>query len=265
MRRGLAIMAGLVLGASACMAANYYRQMLMLPRAAGAAPPAALTASMLLHFDESNGSTGTVDSGKFSIPILVTDGAKITNSPSKFGNAAFVGQANSSFDIVWTNYFNIGTNDWSVDFWVQADATTIGTNTTRFVMSGSSWVSIFHSSGNPGNWRFDWTTNNGSSYGTPNIPYNPQSISNQWMHIAVYRYTNWLHIATNGVHAQPNTTGRNLAGVNFTNANTKIAIGTGNSTLPLPFVDEYRVMLGENMPYRGTNFTPPTAPYTGCE
>jgi hypothetical protein len=36
MRRGLAIMAGLLLGASACVAANYYRQMLMLPRAGAA-------------------------------------------------------------------------------------------------------------------------------------------------------------------------------------------------------------------------------------
>ena len=34
MRRGLAIVAGVLLGASACMAANYYRQLLMLPRAA---------------------------------------------------------------------------------------------------------------------------------------------------------------------------------------------------------------------------------------
>ena len=31
MRRGLAIAAGLLLGASACMATGYYRQMLMLP------------------------------------------------------------------------------------------------------------------------------------------------------------------------------------------------------------------------------------------
>jgi len=40
MRRGLAIVAGLLIGASACMAANYYRQMLMLPRAAGGTAPA---------------------------------------------------------------------------------------------------------------------------------------------------------------------------------------------------------------------------------
>jgi hypothetical protein len=51
MRRGLAIVAGVLLGASACMAAGYYRQMLMLPRAAGGTAPASITVDMWQDFE----------------------------------------------------------------------------------------------------------------------------------------------------------------------------------------------------------------------
>jgi hypothetical protein len=51
MRRGLAIVAGVLLGASACMAAGYYRQLLMLPRAAAGSAAASITVDMWQDFE----------------------------------------------------------------------------------------------------------------------------------------------------------------------------------------------------------------------
>jgi len=51
MRRVLAIVAGILLGASACMAAGYYRQLMMLPRVAAGSAAASITVDMWQDFE----------------------------------------------------------------------------------------------------------------------------------------------------------------------------------------------------------------------
>jgi hypothetical protein len=97
------------------------------------------------------------------------------------------------------------------------------------------------------------------------FPYDIQAVSNAWMHLAVWRKDNALYAATNG--GRVTLTVNNLAGYNFYPANTRPMPvgGTPNSQIAFYGMDEFRICVGDAMPYGTTNFTPPSAPYTGYE
>jgi len=271
MRRGLAIVAGVLLGASACMAANYYRQMLMLPRAVGdVAPPAALTASLLLHFDEANGSTTPSDSGKYGLVVTSVSGARVTNSPAKFDNACDANASARRFEVAWTNDFAPGTNNWSFDTFVYLSGANAATNALRIFFGGNtnssrrSMCYVYKNSGSPGTLVVQLSENGSSTLGS-SFGYDITAWSNSWVHLAVYRYANILYVATNGAHVTSWVTqSTNLTGRSFSTPAEPYRVG-GAPSLTGAYLDEFRYCVGSAMPYRGTNFTPPTAAYTGYE
>jgi hypothetical protein len=278
MNKTAAFVASFLLTASLCFAAGYYRELLALPRAvAGGAAPT-LTASFLLHFDDASGSTTTTDSGKYGLAVTAQGNAFITNAPSKFSNNASLSGANGRrFEVAYTNDFAPGTNDWSFDFWLYvtgakategADWTAIGGYTNN-TMRSFIWMYKQSGTGSLSNIRIDLSTNGASATKNPIFNYNVTDNSNNWIHFAVFRYTNTLHLYTNGAPCtrQGSASDFNVSGAVFAPLNTqpfRVGGRQGANTGPT-CIDEVRYCVGSAMPYRGTNFAPPAAPYTGYE
>jgi hypothetical protein len=271
MRRGLAIVAGVLLGASACMAAGYYRQMLMLPRAAGGTAPATLTASVLLHFDEASGSTNIVDSGKNSLSVASFTGAQTTNSPAKFGNAASLeGVTARRFSVGYNSEWGApGTNNWSVDCWLNLVGAEAATNSLRRLLGDAGTPNLpFVSLSKTATKRWECTiSTNGSAFPTASWNYDVDAVSNTWMHVAIWKRSGYLYAATNGsIVAWLAGSTTNLTTYNFASTSTaSYVIGATSGRVPGSYVDEFRICVGAAMPYGTTNFTPPTAAYTGYE
>jgi hypothetical protein len=268
MRRGLAIVAGVLLGASACMAANYYRQMLMLPRAAGGTAPATLTASVLLHFDEASGATNISDSGKYGLAVTSSTGAQTTNSPTKFDNVFGLNNVTSRrFIVAWTNDFNPGQDDCSVDLWMYFDETT-GTNTVLTLLGRAGVFNVINVSknrGTPGTISVGFSTN-GTANRASTFGYDVHSFSNKYCHMAVWRKGNKLYAATNGALVSWIADNTDITGYSATSTNKlPYIIGPAPSDKGAKFMDEFRYCVGPAMPYGTNSFTPPTAPYTGYE
>jgi hypothetical protein len=261
MRRGLAIVAGLLIGASACMAANYYRQMLMLPRAAAAAAPAQNNFEWLLHFDEAPGATTFLDSGKTNLTVS-TVGAGITNSADgKFGGCANFSQTGARTIRITelnTKLSALGTNDWTLDFLTKSGSTRMGGN---IYFSGDLPSSrTFCRAG-----AFVTTTQCKLSNDGSAAPLDLSgsmawsSLTNQWVHMAYIRYGNQFYVYTNGARS---SLGGSLAGVSFAwSTMTNFFIGDFQGNLNAPeYIDE--LALRARAVWQHTNFTPPTAAYT---
>jgi hypothetical protein len=251
------------------MAAGYYRQMLMLPKAAGESV-AVKTASLLYHFDEPTGGTNLSDSGIYSWGMVVSNTACTTNSPIKFSNVlrygAYANKVNAL--IPWHPMFIPRTNDWSVDFWMYiSTANRLTTNATLMIFGGQDTANKYpfvrlQKINVEQSWRLQVSTNGTSVALQVNPPSLSLAASNAWLHVAIWRYTNALHIATNGVIC-----GRGACNFDFITNSTGISFGEYKpfQGAPADYYEEFRYCVGSAMPYRGTNFTPPTAAYTGYE
>lgn len=267
MHRPAAFLAAFGLTASLCVAAGYYRELLVLSRVAGGAIPASLTPSVLLHFNEVSGSTNITDSGRYAMVVTSVAAAQTTNNPNKFDNVAALGFGSGRrFDLPWTNDFRPGTNNWSVDMWIRQDDNASAVSPQRYIIGNDSaglrtWILIRRTT--VPQYRIDLSTN-GSTILTSTMAYDATAISNTWMHLAVWRLDNALYAATNGVIAALSTT--NLVGYNFAPTNTTgFRIGSPGGGSAMTYIDEVRYCFGSAMLYGTTNFTPPTAPYTGYE
>jgi hypothetical protein len=273
MRRGLAIVAGVLLGASACMAANYYRQMLMLPRAAVGAAPSVNRWEILMHFDEANGATNYTDSGSNSFYAgRVNTGVYTTNSPAKFGSALRLSVATGDRCFIGGNggtsgLVPPGTNDWTVEMWVYLDAALAATNKPVEITGGAStnqFVYIQKVSANGGAIGYRLSTNGITAATQVNATYDWTSKADQWVHLAVVRYTNATMMYIDGVR-MTGATDKNVTGWSFAgNYSTRPTIvGTISSGDPIRGIDEFGIRY--YAAWAGTNFTPPTAAYTGYE
>jgi hypothetical protein len=251
------------------MAAGYYRQLMMLPRAAGESV-AVKKASLLYHFDEPTGGTNLSDSGIYSWGMVVSNTACTTNTPIKFSNVLTYGSLNDKNHIMipWHPMFIPRTNDWSVDFWMYFSTVSRSyANATLVILGGQSPANQYPfvrlvKANYEARWFLEVSTN-GTTVERTLTPGNiGPAASNAWLHIAIYRYTNTLHLYTNGVRC---VTG----GCNYDFGTNTIGLSLGEykpyAGAPADFYDEFRYCVGSAMPYRGTNFTPPTAAYTGYE
>ena len=265
MRRGLAIVAGILIGASACMAAGYYRQLLMLPRAAGGSAPAQNTFALLMHFDEATGSTNFFDSGVSNISFsTMIAGVYATNTPSKFGNCMRLSTATrAGIQSAQNAWFAPGTNDWTVDGWFNLTASEAATNKALQFFGDTWFLSVSKIAANGGNVRIGYRVNTTATLNNRDVTFDWSAVAGEWVHLAVSRYTNTLVVWING-QRQVVSGNNSLSAFAFSGPWTNgLYIGTSGSTDPAPYNDEFAVR--DRAVWLGTNFTPPTAAYTGYE
>ena len=223
-----------------------------------ALPGVALTVIPLI------GSIGTVFLSHYDTDFtdvaghLVTSSGSPSISPafSKFGGAALAINSTSTYVVSSSVDFDF-TQDHQVDFWFYIaytnglgylfrtgnDVGTYGTGGWQIFFSGTTF--------------YIFSTNAAGSLVVASVFSNTFPTVG-WHHIAVSfkgstsTITGWL----DGV--QTFTSATNNAG--YTNQRIKIGLGVTAGTV----IDEVRVIIGTaNLTYvRGTNFTPPTAPYT---
>jgi Concanavalin A-like lectin/glucanases superfamily len=247
--------------------AGYTLHVLNHPAATEAAPqPPPLTsgASMLLHFEDGNGSTTFTDSaGLLPAPVWTATGAGVqeTTARSKFGTGSLVIPSNAT------------------GFYISTPAASLGNIDFRFGGDFTIECFAYLSAWGPSNrliWAVEDATNvtrsqlyvDSTGATVFNIPSQATLTSaaavfvkNQWNHVAITRYGSFLTVWVNGVAVVTGSRGTSImtawtAGTLFKIGGcTSVASGGsgfgGN-------IDEFRMVIGQAL-YTAT-FTPPSAP-----
>jgi hypothetical protein len=271
MRRRAAIAILLVLPLCVAVAGNYYRELLALPRQQAAAAPAANNFLWLLHFDEAAGNTNFTDSGMSNI-TLITRGAAISNTVGgKFGNCVSFPQGTGYRRIELVDLekrlANVGTNDWTVDFWVYLTAGSANGAQMLFGLQPGSaqrpFVYIYKGASNSMRVASAAVSSAYASDATANPSWN--NYADAWTHIAVCRYTNVVMLYMNGVRQnQYNATLSGNPSYSWATCTNQTIGAPADENMPgMNYYDE--IALRRRAVWQGTNFTPPTAAYTGSE
>jgi len=231
----------------------------LLNPSAPAVNPASLTLA-LLHFDGADGSTTFTDSSANNVAITTVSTAQLSTAIKQFGSASLYLPANTAYATVPVTTANFAGQDFCIELWVYpvtkgaygniighsgASSTLDGfalqwnstpTNTVRF-LSGYLGAGV---------WTLDQT-----SVLTVAL--------NTWTHIAVTREGQILRVFINGVIAISIDSAATLW-YEQGSGTFKIGAGYGNNRFGVGYIDEFRIR--KEAVYT-TNFTPPTAPFTG--
>lgn len=209
------------------------------------------------HFDGANGATAYTDpiAGAYTF----YDAAQLSTSAKKFGTASlFLNGTGDYVTLADSASWNFGSGDFTIDFWIRwSDA------------SGSQWIY----SQRPDGSNFVDIYSDGSSLwfmsysgGVAKANYTTDNLSlsgGEWYHFAVVRNGSNVYIFKNGVSRSLTTT--TAIGANsLPDLAATLCIGrpgNTNSYYLLAWVDEFRVSKG--IARWTSNFTPPTAAYSG--
>jgi hypothetical protein len=209
-------------------------------------------ASVLLHFDGSDGSTTITDSSYYNLSGSISGNTNLTISVSKFGTAScyFDGASDA---ILYNNEtaFTLGTGDFTIDFWYKL----VGTSATQVFYEGRSATStvalmIYFN----GSTKKLVVGNDNETMITSTNTFNDTN----WHHIAVTRGSGNIKLFVDGNQEGPTyTTAKNLVG-----ASGKPWFGcTFSNASPFNgYIDEFRITKGYAQ--WTENFTPPTSAYS---
>lgn len=219
-------------------------------------PPAApLTAIANTQLLLSYTNAGIIDNtGKNE---LETQGnAQISTVSSKFGGSSirFPGTAGDALTIPYSQNFNFGTGDFTVECWanityVQYSAIITSTAVT---VTASSWLLGYSNTANQMAFGID-------SSGVATIGADYTAYAGTWTHIAVSRYGSTMRMFFNGIQVASVTNTTNYTGVST--SPVKLGARYVDSTLyPLNgYIDDLRVTKG--IARYTSNFTPPTTAF----
>lgn len=191
--------------------------------------------SSLLHFDGSDGSTSIIDeTGK---TWTISGAHAIDTAQYKFGRSSLLCSAGSSPHTPDHDDFDVGSGDFTIDFWVKRDVITIGTlvakvSSLTISVNSSSYVDV---------------SGCGSSLNS-----SPYTIGTDWAHVAVMRKSSLKYIFINGI----NSNSGSAAGT-VVNSTEVLSIGSFSG-----WMDEFRFSKGIAR-WSTSGFTLPTAPYKG--
>jgi hypothetical protein len=213
----------------------------------------------LLHMDGANNGTTFMDeSGK----TWTAEGTAVTSTTSpKFGTAdgLFDGGATCCVDTPAATDFNVGSGDFTIDFWFKK-----ASNSSSQVAFGQS-----KSDGSNANISF-WLSVDGDGANHPQgvvyiggTGYSVLSTTaitdTNWHHYAFTRYGNYLHLYIDGTEVG---TSANVTGLTVNSSTYKAAIGRPGEYAGSSFngkIDEFRFTKG--LARWTGNFTPPAVPY----
>ena len=110
---------------------------------------------LLLPFDETNGSTSTTDSSDRNNSITFNGNAQISTAQSKFGGSSLLlDGAGDYLQVANQDYFDFGSNDFTIECWFYFDSSSSETYNTLLDMgngsasgSGPYWTGVKSDSG----------------------------------------------------------------------------------------------------------------------
>lgn len=278
MKRMREAIVAMFLLACVASAADYYRQLLTLPRTASAGAQTK-TWAFLYHFDETPGTTGPFADQGISNIVATGNNATviITNDPAHTGFGyvvATTGQA-KRVHIGPEGLPAPGTNDFFVEGWFYLSATLAATNVnvsfigdyTNTAAGYKCFIGITKGTAHGGRFDILYSTNGAASVAKALV--NTQgsdmsSLGNSWVHLKAGRLTNAMSAWINGQRQFFSSAIVSDPFV-FTNAGVSLTAFTigGRTAANSPVAaDEVGYWIG---PYSGDNFIPPTAPRTGFE
>lgn len=217
--------------------------------------------ALLMHFDETNGSTSFVDDSANSLTLIANGSAATTTSQQKFGTGSLdltsSGTNYLSYPSSSGDELDVATNQSvTIEFWAYITAVNTGSSPT----SGNC---MWESTGNLGE-RFSlhmltisstptlvWATN----FGGDSFSHQTALTLNSWQHIAVVRNVSTWHLYIDGVQSTTSKTGY---GTIMTNSNFYI-IGPRQDSVTKLYIDDFRHTTGVVRYTSG--FTPPTAAF----
>lgn len=164
--------------------------------------------SLLLHFNGTNNSTTFTDDSPNNLTVTSNNGAKITSSISKFGNASlFLDGTNDYVTVVDSSKLDFGSGDFTIEYWEYRinntnSSPTLARNTNSFTPyfiwhGGSSTIELYLSS-------------NGSSWDVASAVSMGTIITNAWTHYAVTRNGNTFRTFQNGTQISSFTSAASL-------------------------------------------------------
>jgi len=212
--------------------------------------------SLLLHAEGADGSSSFTDSAISSHVMTAYNGAQIDTEAFRFGtsSAQFDG-TNDYIDTADHEDWNVGSNDFTVDFWFKRDG---GTGAYRYfcgqymdtATSGGIYLLMRNTNLIEGGIYY------GASYTA--LQHTSAITDANWHHVAFSRSGNYLRLFVDGINSATAT----VTGVTVNNSSSRFAVGRMgqyNQDYWKGWIDEFRFSKGIG---RWTeSFTPPTASY----
>ncbi len=210
---------------------------------------------LLIHSNAADGSTTVTDSSDTEHAISVLGNAKHKASQSVFGNSSlFYDSPGDSLRIADSSDFTLGTQDFTIDFWVYS------------ALSGSD-QDIFSQYVNNSNRNLIRRRINDRlqvilESGATDIDFNSDLVlpGSQWVHVAVVRTSTKIKVYFDGIESGGITIG---SGQNISSISADLHIGTqdGSANSFVGYLDEFRYSVG--IARWTSNFTPPKVAYQG--
>jgi len=197
--------------------------------------------SLLLKGDGTNGSTNIVDSSFDPKTITVNGDAQISTAQSKFGGSSLKFDGTGDYlSISDTSVFNVGTGDFTIEWWQKLAATNLNYTQFKFYSNGgikaaNGAIQLYTG---PSNTNVAGTT----------------TFTTDWEHIAVVRSSGVMSFFHKGIYVPPNLANTGSA---TSITPTLIEIGTPFATYVNMngYIDDFRITKG--IARYTSNFTPP--------
>jgi hypothetical protein len=211
--------------------------------------------SLLLHFDGTNGSSSTSDSGQYAASSTITmTGARfgqtsISSGQAKFGSTSMSCNVTGYTSVVNTNIPALGTNDFTLEFFMYPTSFGPGSGWSTYIMLGTSSTGLTIRISNS---RFLQVTINGNTYtsATAVIP----NTLNAWHHLAFVRSSGVGRVYYDGTDVS------GAISSNYSLAAATLYIGNANPAVTdndycAGYVDELRLL--QNIAIYTGNFSSP--------
>lgn len=218
-------------------------------------PMPSVEASLLLHFDGSNGATSTTDSSPNNHAVTFEPEAVISTAQSKWGGSSlYIDGSWGNVSVPAGSAFAYGNGDFTIEAWVYRTADKTGVVYAQ-TSSGYNYVLLqCEAGGLVAYYGYDLEGGGGDPmYG----PAGTLVGVNSWHHIAAVRSGGYVTVYCDGVGGTPN-----LNTTNYTNTTRTPTIGMYSHTYIQVFegyIDDVRV---KKEAVYTANFTPSAGPLT---
>jgi len=215
---------------------------------------------LLAHFDGTNGATTFTDSSANNVTITTVSTAQLSTTVKELGTASLYLPSNTAYVTVPVSTANFSGKDFCIECFVHpvtkssygnimghsGAGTALNGFNLQWTYSGG-FVRFLSGYLGSGSWTLDQTS-------TLPVPLNV------FTHIAITRQGQILRVFIGGVKVieinSPSTMWTEVDSGVFC-----IGAGAGNNRFGVGYIDEYRIFEGDAI--YTSNFTPPTAPFTG--
>jgi hypothetical protein len=215
--------------------------------------------SLLLHFDGTNGSSSTSDSGQYaaSSTITMTGGrfgqTSLSSSQAKFGSTSMAGNVTGYTSVANPNIPALGTSDFTLEFFLYPTSFGPGSGWSTYIMLGTSSAGLTIRISNT---RQLQVTMNGNTY-TSAAGVIPNTL-NTWHHLAFVRSSGVGRVYYNGTDVS------GAISSNYNIAAATLYIGNANPGVTdndycAGFIDELRLL--QNIAIYTANFSSPAAAF----